>query len=197
MLAIRMQRTGRRGHAQFRVIVQDSHFSPTSGRVVAYVGNYNPHTKAATLNGEKIAGYLDNGAQPSDGVIRLLQKEGIKLPDWVKQPTEKKRTIRHPDKLRRNRPKDAPAPEVKAEETPAAEDSATPEAPAEEPTATSEETAVEPAVEEPSAEAAPPTEEPAPAEESAAVAEEPVEPTETPVEEPAQENSKEETPQKS
>ena len=35
MLAIRMQRTGRKGHAQFRVIVQESRRTPTSGNVVA------------------------------------------------------------------------------------------------------------------------------------------------------------------
>jgi small subunit ribosomal protein S16 len=41
-----MQRTGRRGHAMFRVIVQDSHRSPTSGKVVAFLGSYDPHTKS-------------------------------------------------------------------------------------------------------------------------------------------------------
>jgi hypothetical protein len=35
MLAIRMQRTGRKGHAMFRVVVQDSRLTPSSGRVVA------------------------------------------------------------------------------------------------------------------------------------------------------------------
>lgn len=104
MLAIRMQRTGRRGHAQFRVIVQDSRFSPKSGRVVAYVGNYNPHSKTAALDSEKISKYLENGAQPSDRVARLLKQEGVKLPKWVIVSPEKKRAIRHPEKLRRNRP---------------------------------------------------------------------------------------------
>lgn len=104
MLSIRMQRTGRHGHAQYRLIVQDSRFSPTSGRVVAFLGSYDPHTKQATVNGEKVAEYLDNGAQPSDRVAKLLQKEGIKLPDWVKISPEKSREVRNPDKLRKNRP---------------------------------------------------------------------------------------------
>ncbi len=98
MLVIRMQRTGRSGHAQFRVIVQDSRFSPTSGRVVEYLGSYNPHTKTSTLNGEKVSAYLDKGAQPSDRVIRLLKAEGIKLPSWVKEPTQQKRAVRKPEK---------------------------------------------------------------------------------------------------
>ena len=104
MLTIRMQRTGRSGHAQYRVIVQDSRFTPTSGRVVAYLGNYNPHTKEATLDGEKASNYLNNGAQPSDRVARLLKAQGIKLPEWVAQPAKKERSIRNVEKLRRNRP---------------------------------------------------------------------------------------------
>lgn len=130
MLTIRMQRTGRSGHAQFRVIVQDSRFSPTRGRVVAYLGSYDPHTKAAILDSEKTTLYLGNGAQPSDRVVQLLKKEGIKLPDWVKTPTPKKQTIKHPEKLRRNRPADEPKKEAEepTQEEPAQE---TPETPAE------------------------------------------------------------------
>ena len=52
MLAIRMQRTGRKGHAMFRMVVQDSRQTPTSGRVVATLGSYDPHTKTSTLNKE-------------------------------------------------------------------------------------------------------------------------------------------------
>jgi small subunit ribosomal protein S16 len=116
MLTIRMQRTGRKGHAQFRVIVQDSRFSPTSGRVVAHLGSYNPHSKTTTLNKDKTKSYLDNGAQPSDRVAKLLKAEGVKLPDWVSLSAPKKRPIRNQDKLRRNRPD-----EPKADKTPAAE----------------------------------------------------------------------------
>lgn len=134
MLAIRMQRTGRKGHAQFRLVVQDSRFSPTSGRVVAYLGSYNPHTKVAAFDKEKATKYLNNGAQPSDRVARLLKKEGMKLPTWVKLADPVKRTTRNPEKLRRNRPAEAAAPEpAPAEEAEAQPDAAAEtEAPAEE-----------------------------------------------------------------
>ncbi len=49
MLAIRMQRTGRKGSAQFRVVVQDSRKTPTSGNIVALVGNYDPHAKVTNI----------------------------------------------------------------------------------------------------------------------------------------------------
>ena len=79
MLAIRMQRTGRKGHAMYRVIVQDSHRQPTSGKVVAILGSYDPHTKESTLDKEKAATFLKNGAQPSDRVVKLLQAEKVAL----------------------------------------------------------------------------------------------------------------------
>lgn len=104
MLAIRMQRTGRKGHAQFRMVVQDSRRTPSSGNIVAALGSYNPHTKEAKLDIEKATTFLNNGAQPSDRVAALLQKEGVKMPSWVVARTNKERTIRNSDKLRKNQP---------------------------------------------------------------------------------------------
>ncbi len=121
MLVIRMQRTGRKGHAQFRVVVQDSRRTPTSGRVVAALGSYDPHTKQTTLNKEKTELYLKNGAQPSDRVIRLLKAEKVALPSWVKDPTTKAKTTRSTEKLRKNRPAEEKAPVESPVEEPAAE----------------------------------------------------------------------------
>jgi len=50
----------------FRVVVQDSRVTPTSGKVVAFLGSYDPHAKTAVLDKEKAATFLKNGAQPSD-----------------------------------------------------------------------------------------------------------------------------------
>lgn len=141
MLAIRLKRTGRTGHAQFRVVVQDSRFHPTRGRIVAYLGSYNPHSKATQLDKDLVAKYLGNGAQPSDRVARLLKSEGVKLPDWVKVSDPKERAIRNPEKLRRNQPKEESAPEAESvteaheaasEEPVASNEPAEAEAPAEE-----------------------------------------------------------------
>jgi|SRR5579863_5112031 len=118
MLAIRLKRTGRSGHAQFRLIVQDGRFHPTRGKVVAYLGSYDPHQKTAAIDKELAAKYLQSGAQPSDTAARILKKEGVKLPAWVSLNPDKQRQIRHPEKLRRNRPADAVPTESTAEETP-------------------------------------------------------------------------------
>ncbi|CAN5630513.1 hypothetical protein BH23PAT2_BH23PAT2_03980 [soil metagenome] len=138
MLAIRMQRIGRKGYAQYRVVVQDSRLTPTSGRVVATIGHYNPHTKVTTLEKDEAQQYLKNGAQPSERVTRLLLAEGVKLPIWVEVPDNKaKRSTKNPAKLRKNQPAEAEAPEEKepavevepaTEETPTSEEPVTEEA---------------------------------------------------------------------
>ncbi len=107
MLSIRMKRLGRKGHPTYRVVVQDSRQSPSSGKYVALLGNYDPHTKQSTLVKDKAEFYLKNGAQPSDRVAALFKTEKITLPKWVEKPIKKKRAIRNPDKLRSNRPADA------------------------------------------------------------------------------------------
>jgi small subunit ribosomal protein S16 len=124
MLSIRMQRLGRKGHPTYRVVVQDSRQTPDSGKVVASLGSYDPHSKTTTLVKEKAEFYLKNGAQPSDRVARLFKSEGVTLPEWVKEPTERTRGLRNPEKLRKNQPatpEEEVAPEEPAAEAPEAE----------------------------------------------------------------------------
>lgn len=118
MLAIRLQRIGRAGYPTYRLAVQESQRHPSSGRVVAYVGSYNPHTKDTNIQVEAAQKYLDNGAQPTPRVAKLLKEAGVKLPKWVKEATsDKQKALRNPEKLRKNQPKEE-APEEVAE-TPA------------------------------------------------------------------------------
>jgi small subunit ribosomal protein S16 len=117
MLAIRLQRVGRKAYPVYRLAVQEANRHPTSGRVVAYVGSYNPHTKDANVQVELAQKYLDNGAQPTPRVVKLLKDAGVKLPNWVKQPTaDKQKSIRNAEKLRKNQPKEEVAEEAPAEE---------------------------------------------------------------------------------
>lgn len=121
MLAIRMQRKGRAHYPTYRIVVQESQRHPLSGRVVAEVGNYNPATKALTLDKEAVEKYLSNGAQPSGRVAFILKKNGIKLPKWVKEAPVKKTAPKHADKLRKNQPKEEPVVEEPTAEAPAEE----------------------------------------------------------------------------
>ena len=106
MLAIRLQRLGRKAYPVYRLAVQESNRHPSSGRVVAYVGSYNPHTKESNVNVELAQKYLDNGAQPTPRVVKLLKDAGVKLPKWVKEfDGSKSKTTRNAEKLRKNVPR--------------------------------------------------------------------------------------------
>lgn len=113
MLVIRLQRTGRTNLAHYRLIVQDKRNHPKRGKVVAYVGTYNPYTKAVSLDKDKLSLFLQNGAQPTNTVARLCKSNGVKLPSWVSIEKRAKRSTRHPEKLRKNRSAKDVAPEPK------------------------------------------------------------------------------------
>lgn len=110
MLTIRLQRTGRKKLPMYRVVAQEHSVSPSSGKVAAYLGHFNPHTKETVLNQEKIEFYLSNGAQPSNRAAKLLKDNKIKLPDWVEITSKPER-----------KPKKEPAEEAASAETPAPE----------------------------------------------------------------------------
>lgn len=117
MLAIRLQRLGRKGYPVYRLAVQEAQRHPSSGRVVAYVGSYNPHTKVANIQNEVAQKYLDTGAQPTPRVVKLLKEAGVNLPSWVKEvDTTKNKSIRNAEKLRKNQPKEDPTAEEASED---------------------------------------------------------------------------------
>jgi small subunit ribosomal protein S16 len=75
---IRLARVGSKKNPIYRVVVADSR-SPRDGRFIEIVGRYNPQTNPSTieLDNAKIADWISKGAQPSDPVRRLLQKQGM------------------------------------------------------------------------------------------------------------------------
>lgn len=121
MLAIRLQRVGRRGYAMYRMIVQDSKNHPKRGKVVAYVGSYNPHTKEAELDIETLNKYLESGAQPSERVVKILKDNKVSLPKWVEDYIEKTKSIKNTEKLRKNQPKEEAAEAEASDDTEVAE----------------------------------------------------------------------------
>ncbi|NCU43784.1 30S ribosomal protein S16 [Candidatus Saccharibacteria bacterium] len=114
MLAIRLQRLGRKAYPVYRIAVQEAHRHPSSGRVVSYVGSYNPHTKEAKVEKDLAQKYLNNGAQPTPRVVKLLEEAGVEMPKWVKKAVPKQRSIKNAAKLRRNQPKEEVAEEAEA-----------------------------------------------------------------------------------
>jgi small subunit ribosomal protein S16 len=75
---MRLARVGSKKNPIYRVVVADSR-SPRDGRFIEIVGRYNPQTDPSTieLDEDKIRGWLDKGAQPSESVRRLLKAKGL------------------------------------------------------------------------------------------------------------------------
>ncbi len=75
---IRLRRMGQKKAPFYRLVVADSRY-PRDGRFIEEVGYYDPMTEPATvkLEGEKIAKWLANGAQPTETVKSILTKNGL------------------------------------------------------------------------------------------------------------------------
>ena len=88
MLVIRLARTGRAKYPTYRIVAAESARAAT-GKFVAILGHYNPHTKELVINHEETSKRLSQGAQPSETVVKLLQRDKVELPAWVKVQTHK------------------------------------------------------------------------------------------------------------
>ena len=215
MLRIRLRRVGKKGKPSYRIVVAEV-TAPRDGAYIEWIGNYDPMADppVITLKEDRAIQWLQKGAQPSDAVLRILDKNGIlqRTPLHNTPTSSKVETA----------PADAPTVSVAAvsqavvieeqatdleaavataeepaeavEETSA--DSEEPSAEAEEPAEEVEETAAE--LEEPAAEAEEPAEEveetSAELEEPAAEAEEPAEESSVESEEPVAEEAEQAVP---
>lgn len=95
MLVIRLARQGRNKYPVYRIVAAESARAVT-GKFVAVLGHYNPHTKELVIKKEETVKYLGNGAQPSNSVVKLLQREKIELPKWVSLKTKTRAPKKEP-----------------------------------------------------------------------------------------------------
>ncbi len=75
MVAIRLSRAGSKKRPFFRVVVTDSRTARDSS-FVEILGHYNPRTKPAVVkvDKERVAYWIQRGAQPSDSVRTLIAR---------------------------------------------------------------------------------------------------------------------------
>lgn len=75
MVKIRLTRMGAHKKPFYRIIVADSR-ARRDGPFIEIVGTYDPKKEPSEIkiNQERIKYWLDNGAQPTETVKRLLQK---------------------------------------------------------------------------------------------------------------------------
>lgn len=132
---IRLARGGAKKRPIYRIVVADSRFS-RDGRYIERIGQYNPllpkdHEGRVTLDSERAAHWLGQGAKPSDRVARFLDAAGLMKREASNNPNKGKPGKKAQERL------DAIA-EKEAEAKAAAEEAANApaeEAPAEEPAA--------------------------------------------------------------
>ena len=74
-MKIRLTRMGSKKKPFYRIVALDSR-TRRDGRPLEFLGYYNPMTEPVEvkLDNERIAYWLEQGAQPSDTVRSLLQK---------------------------------------------------------------------------------------------------------------------------
>ncbi len=77
MVKIRLKRMGAKRRPFYRLVVADSR-SPRDGRFIEQVGYYDPLTEPATIkvDEDKLALWLERGAQPSEAARTILKREG-------------------------------------------------------------------------------------------------------------------------
>ena len=77
MVKIRLRRVGAKKQPSYRIVVADSR-APRDGRFIEVIGFYNPRTEPETvkIQEDRALHWLNVGAQPTEAVVRLLNKQG-------------------------------------------------------------------------------------------------------------------------
>lgn len=103
MLAIKLQRIGKKHQPSYRLVVAESR-SKMAAPPVEDLGSYSPFTKKMTVKKDRIAYWIKAGAQPTVTTHNLLVKEGVL--------TTKKIAVKMPKAVIKE--KEAPVAEAKA-----------------------------------------------------------------------------------
>ena len=99
---IRLARAGSKKRPYYHIVVAAA-TSPRDGKFIEIIGAFNPmlpkdSAERVKLDGEKAAAWLKKGAQPTDRVLRFLDKIGVAKRDVRNNPKKalpgKKRTER-------------------------------------------------------------------------------------------------------
>ncbi|MCL5666934.1 MAG: 30S ribosomal protein S16 [Patescibacteria group bacterium] len=128
MLTIRLQRTGKKNQADFRIVLAEKE-APVKKKVEEVLGSYNPRKKYFQVKEERLKYWLGQRVQASPTVHNLLVAKGLMEGPKVKAFSTPKKETEATAAVPAQTPAESPAPQAEA---PAAESPA-PEKPAETP----------------------------------------------------------------
>src|SRR3990167_9335003 len=133
MLNIRLQRTGKRGQAYFRIIIAE-HTKKPKGSVLEILGSYDPHKKELKVEKDRIEYWISKGAQISPTVNNLLVNQKIwdrpKMESWKPKVKPKVETPAVKTEAKPEPVMETPKEEPKEEAVPAEPEAAPQEPPA-------------------------------------------------------------------
>ena len=89
-MKIRLARGGSKKRPFYRIVAADVR-APRDGRFIEKLGTYNPllakdNAERVTMNKERVQYWLDQGATPTDRVLRFLDAEGMMKRDARSNP---------------------------------------------------------------------------------------------------------------
>ena len=82
MVKIRLKRMGSKRNPHYRMVVVDAR-KKRSADYIEQIGYYDPRETtdhALRVEAERASYWLEQGAQPTDTVVRLLEKAGVSVP---------------------------------------------------------------------------------------------------------------------
>ena len=95
MVKLRLMRMGKKKQPTYRVVAADSR-SPRDGRFIEILGHYDPRRDPSVIvvDNDKAVAWLEQGAQPTETVAKLLKisgawdqfKTGVKTPSAEPSP---------------------------------------------------------------------------------------------------------------
>jgi len=79
VLRIRLQRSGREGRPNYRIVVAE-HSAPIKGRYIELLGTFDPLVEkhGFVVDTAKVEAWIKKGAKPTNTIARLLKGQGIK-----------------------------------------------------------------------------------------------------------------------
>ena len=134
-MKIRLARGGSKKRPFYRVVAADSRM-PRDGRYIEKLGTYNPllpkdSEERVKMNMERVQYWLDQGAQPTDRIARMLEAAGVLAKKERANLKKGEPGQKAKDRAEEKAAKAAEAAEAPAEEA-QAEDAPAEDAPAEE-----------------------------------------------------------------